>query len=1176
MWIVRLALRRPYTFVVAAMLIFILGVITILQMPTDIFPSIDIPVIAVSFQYSGMTPADMETHIMTVYERILPTTVNDIEHIEGQSLTGICVVKIFFHPNADIQEATAQVTSISQTVLRALPPGIQPPLIIRYNASDVPIIQLGLSSNQLSEQDIFDVANTTIRIGLATVEGAQVPWPYGGKAKQVMVDLDPARLYAWQVSPSDVVNAINAQNLILPAGSAKVGNNELPIMLNASPSLIDELNNLPIKTVNGTPIYIKDVAHVRDGFQVQQSIVHSNGKRGVLMVVLKSGGASTLSVVDGLKQALPGIEAQCPPSLKVTPLFDQSIFVRASVDGVVREAAIAALLTGLMILVFLGSWRSTLIVIVSIPLSILVSIIVLNFLHQTLNIMTLGGMALAVGILVDDATVEIENIHRNLGQGKRLVQAILDGASQIAVPAFVSTLCICIVFVPVIFLTGAAKYLFTPLSMAVVFAMLTSYLLSRTLVPTMVHYLLASEAELYGGKLDPDDPHADPNKARELDPHRKHPYTTAPDALRWAAKPILFGAAGLLLLFVLFSPLLRGQIPALDQFWSTFIHHPLAMMWDNVGTIFDAIIALAVIILVVAVVRYLLQNELIWRFHEGFNVQFEKFRRVYGGLLQLALEHRFATVIGFGVLVAVSCALFPVIGTDFFPTVDAGQIRLHVRNPPGTRIEQTEAIFGNIERVIRQDIPAGEIETLLDNMGIPNSSINLSLSDGSLNSPADGEILISLKPGHHATAMYADRLRADLAKHFPDQIFFFLPADIVTQVLNFGIPAPIDIQVGGPEANQAKNLQIAKQILHQVRGVPGAADVRLAQVPDAPDIQVGVDRTVASDVGVTEQQVANDMLVSLSGTAQLAPNFWINPVSGVQYSVLVQTPQYKMTSVTDLRNTPIVPVAGNSSAMLASNSAPQSDLARTQLLGNIASFVPGRTPSNITHYGVQPTFDIMANANHTDLGSVASAIDPIIAAAKKLLPRGSTIKMLGQVQSMRSSFTNLALGLIFAVVLVYLLMVINFQSWLDPMIILMALPGALSGILWMLFLSGTNISVPALMGAIMSIGVATSNSILMITFANDQRKHGHNSHDAALLAGLTRLRPVLMTALAMIIGMLPMSLGLGEGGEQNAPLGRAVIGGLMMATFATLFFVPVVYSKLRHKPLVTKVEPELR
>jgi multidrug efflux pump subunit AcrB len=1175
MWIVRLALRRPYTFVVAAMLVFILGVITILEMPTDIFPAIDIPVIAVSFQYSGMTPADMESHIMSVYERILPTTVNDIEHTESQALTGTCVIKIFFYPDVNIQEATAQVTSISQTVLRTLPPGIQPPLIIRYNASDVPIIQLGLSSNQLSEQDIFDVANTTIRTNLAAVQGAQVPWPYGGKAKQVMVDLDLARLYAWQISPSDVVSAITAQNLILPAGSAKVGNNEMPIVLNASPSVIDELNNLPIKTVNGTPIYIKDVAHVRDGFQVQQSIVHSQGKRGVLMVVLKSGGASTLSVVDRLKAALPSIQAQCPPSLKVTALFDQSIFVRASVNGVVREAVIAALLTGLMILVFLGSWRSTLIVIVSIPLSILVSIIVLNLLNETLNIMTLGGMALAVGILVDDATVEIENIHRNLGQHKRLVRAILDGASQIAVPAFVSTLCICIVFVPVIFLTGAAKYLFTPLSMAVVFAMLTSYLLSRTLVPTMVHYLLASEAEIYGGQLDPDDPHADPNKARELDPNQPHSLVTLPGALLWAAKPVLLGAAGLLLLFFLFSPLLRGQISALDQFWSGMIHHPLDSLWADAGSIFDGIIALAAIIVVVALLRFILWNELIWRFHEGFNARFEKLRRVYGGLLQLALEHRLGTVVGFAALVVVSCALFPIIGTDFFPTVDAGQIRLHVRNPPGTRIEETEAIFGDIERVIRQDIPAEEIDTLLDNMGIPNSSINLSLSDGSLNSPADGEILISLKPGHHATSLYTDRLTADLRKHFPQQTFFFLPADIVTQVLNFGIPAPIDIQIDGPSPNQAKNLEIATQVLRQVRGVPGAADVRLAQVPDAPDINVGVDRTVASDVGVTEQQVANDMLVSLSGTAQLAPNFWINTVSGVEYSVLVQTPQYKMTSVTDLRNTPIVPVAGNAT-VLASDTAPPNDLASTQLLGNIASFVPGRTPSNITHYQVKPTFDIMANVGHTDLGSVASAIDPIIAAAKKLLPRGSTITLRGQVQSMRSSFTNLALGLIFAVVLVYMLMVINFQSWLDPMIILMALPGALSGILWMLFLTGTNISVPALMGSIMSIGVATSNSILLITFANDQRKHGHDSHDAALLAGLTRLRPVLMTALAMIIGMLPMSLGLGEGGEQNAPLGRAVIGGLLMATFATLFFVPVVYSKLRHKPPQTKVEPELR
>ncbi|HEX4055195.1 MAG TPA: efflux RND transporter permease subunit [Tepidisphaeraceae bacterium] len=1166
MWIVRLALRRPYTFVVAAMLVFILGVLTILRMPTDIFPEINIPVIAVAFNYSGMTPSDMESRIVTPYERILPTIVSGIEHTESQSLNGIAVIKIFFHENADIHEAMAQVTSISQTVLKALPPGTQAPLIIQYSASDVPIIQLAMSSDRMPEEDIFDVANTIVRINLASVQGAQMPWPYGGKAKQVMVDIDPQRLYAWGISPSEVVNAISAQNLILPAGSAKFGVNEMPIMLNASPGVIDELNNLPIKTVNGVPVYIKDVAHVRDGFQVQQSIVHADGKRGVLQVILKAGGASTLDVVKRLRAALPAIEALCPPSLKITPLFDQSIFVRASVSGVEREAAIAAGLTALMILIFLGSWRSTLIVVISIPLSILVSIIVMSWLGQTLNVMTLGGLALAVGILVDDATVEIENIHRNLGQKKRLVQAILDGASQIAVPAFVSTLCICIVFVPVLFISGAAKFLFVPLAMAVVFAMLTSYLLSRTLVPTMVHYLLASEVEIYGGKLDPSDPHADRHKAEELDPHKKHPHVSLASSIFWVATRIGTVVLGLVVLLGIIALLPLKVFPdGVGASLASWHQHPLEQLksaawgWD----IFYLLVALFAIVLL----HYILQNNLIWRFHEKFNAQFEKLRDYYGGLLALALEHRMATIFGFTAMVLVSCCLTFLIGTDFFPAVDAGQIRLHVRNPPGTRIEQSERIFGNVERAIRKDIPASEIDTLMDNMGIPNSSINLSLSDGSLMSPADGEILISLNPDHRPTIDYIDRLNADLPKRFPAQTFYFQPADIVTQVLNFGIAAPIDVQIDGPQQNEPKNLRIAEGILKKVRAIPGAADVRLEQVPDAPDVHVNVDRTLASEVGVTQQQVANDLLVSLSGTAQLSPNFWINPTTGIQYNVLVQTPQYKMNSISDLTNTPIVPPgAGETQALVQ----------QTQLLGNLASVVPGRSPSNITHYQVRPTYDILAGVRHMDLGTVAEGVNKIVADARKLLPRGSSIMIRGQVQSMHDSFEDMSFGLIFAIILVYLLMVINFQSWIDPMIILVALPGALAGILWMLFLTGTTLNVPSLMGAIMSIGVATSNSILLITFANDQRKEGYNAHDAALSAGMTRLRPVIMTALAMIIGMLPMSLGLGEGGEQNAPLGRAVIGGLLLATFATLFFVPVVYSKLREKAPQTQVEEELR
>jgi multidrug efflux pump subunit AcrB len=1147
MWIVRLALRRPYTFVVAAMLVLILGIVVISSMPVDIFPEINIPVVAVSFNYTGMTPSDIESRITTQYERILPTTVNDIEHIESQSLNGICVVKIFFHTGVNEDEAVSQITGISQTILRQLPPGTQPPLIIRYSASDVPIIQLGLSSNQLPEQDIFDLANTIVRTNLASVQGVQMPYPYGGKQKQVMVDIIPDKLYAWGISPTDVVNAINAQNLILPAGTAKIGTNEMPIMLNASPTIVEELNNLPIKTVHGTPVYIRDVAHVRSGFIPQQSIVHSDGKRGVLAVILKAGGASTLDVVNHLKAALPRLQTLLPESMKIAPLFDQSIFVKASVDGVVREAAIAAGLTGIMILIFLGSWRSTLIVVVSIPLSIMVSIIILYFLNQTLNVMTLGGMALAVGILVDDATVEIENIHRNLHQRKRLVQAILDGASQIAVPAFVSTLCICIVFVPVVFISGAAKYLFTPLAMAVVFAMLTSYLLSRTLVPTMVHYLLASEVEIYGGKLDPDDPHADPNVAKALDPHRPHPYLSLISASAWAA--VWIGSAAI----VAGAALLIAA----------------RAFGKEVMTLPDFLTTVVIIFVIAALARFMTGNNLIWRFHEAFNEKFEWMRRWYGGLLKMALDHRPFTVATFGVMVLLSLSLFFLIGTDFFPAVDAGQLRLHVRNPPGTRIEQSERIFGDVEREIRTQIPASEIQTLLDNMGIPNSSINLSLSDGSLISPADGEILISLTEGHRPTQEYIDKLYADLPRKFPNQVFFFQPADIVTQVLNFGIAAPIDIQIDGPKQNVDADFKVAEEVLGKVKAVPGAADVRLAQVPDAPDVHIDVDRTLADEVGVTQQQVANDMLVSLSGTAQISPNYWVNTKTGFVYNVLVETPQYFMDSITRLANSPVVPLGGVGPNI-------NTTVTRSQLLRNLASISPGRSPSNITHYQVRPTFDILAGVNHSDLGSVDKGIEQIVSDIRGKLPRGSNITVRGQVQSMRDSFRGLAGGLIFAVVLVYLLMVINFQSWLDPLIILMALPGALSGILWMLFLTGTTISVPALMGAIMSIGVATSNSILMITFANDQRKEGKNAYDAALAAGITRLRPVLMTALAMIIGMLPMSLGLGEGGEQNAPLGRAVIGGLMMATFATLFFVPVVYSKLREKAPITMIEEELR
>jgi multidrug efflux pump subunit AcrB len=1071
MWIVRLALRRPYTFVVAAMLVVILGVVTILSMPTDIFPNIDIPVIAVAFNYSGMSPLDMEQRIVGNFERGLTVTVSDIEHIESQSLNGVGVVKIFFYPSVKIEAATAQVTAIAQTFVRQMPPGTQPPLIIRYSASNVPILMLGLGSDTMSEQAMFDVANTTIRNGLATVQGAQVPFPYGGKQRQVMVDIDPEKLYAWGISASDVVTAINQQNLILPAGTTKIGTQEYPIFLNGSPTTAVGMNDMPIKTVNGTTIYIKDVATVRDGYQVQTSMVHADGKRGGLMVILKAGNASTLDIVSRVKNAMQLIGSRIPPALKVTPLFDQSLFVRATIKGVVFEAILAAALTGMMILLFLGSWRSTLIVCVSIPLSILVAIIILAALGQTLNIMTLGGMALAVGILVDDATVAIENIHRNMGQNKTLLQAILDGSQQIAVPAFVSTLCICIVFVPVVFISGAAKFLFTPLAMAVVFAMLTSYIISRTLVPTLINYLLPAEMEKY-----------------------------------------------------------------------THGHGGGAKKSSN--------------------------RNFMLRFHDDFDRYFEKFRLFYGGLLNAALENRGAMLVGFGILVLLSCCLYPMIGQDFFPSVDAGQIRLHVRNPPGTRIEESERVFGRVEDVIRTQIPPSEVDTILDNIGIPNSSINLSLSDGSLMSSADGEILVSLKEGHRPTDDYIEKLNGVLKDKFPEQVFFFQPADMVTQVLNFGIAAPIDVQIDGPQGNDDQDYAIAKDLERKIAGIPGAADVRIFQVPFTPDKHLTVDRTFASQVGVTQSQVANDMLVALSGTAQLSPNFWVNPVNGVQYSVLVQTPQYKLDTIEDFNNVPVIPP---SIGVGLSGPARQ-----PQLLGNLGDVQPNASASNITHYNIARTFDVMAGVRGTDLASVADQVKKYMEEVHPKLPRGSNITIRGQALSMSESFRGLAYGLIFAVALVYLLMVVNFQSWLDPMIILMALPGALAGILWMLFATQTTISVPALMGAIMSIGVATANSILVITFANDQRKVGMNAHDAALAAGLTRLRPVLMTAAAMIIGMLPMSLGLGEGGEQNAPLGRAVIGGLILATFATLFFVPVVYSLLRGKAQDTHVPEELR
>ena len=1057
MWIVRLALRRPYTFVVMSVLILVLGVVSILTMSTDIFPTIDIPVVTVIWSYSGTSPDEMEKRFTTVSERSMTTAVNDIEHIESQSISGISVIKIFFQPGAKIEAAVAQVTAVNQTILRILPPGTTPPFILQFSASNVPILQAVLSSDKLSEADLYDLGLNFVRTQLATVQGAQVPSPYGGKARLVLVDLDLGQLYAKGLSPSDVVQALTAQNLILPAGTAKVGMTDYIVRSNGSPELLDELNNLPVKSSNGAVVYMRDVAHVHEGFSIQQNIVRVNGQRATLLTIMKAASASTLDIVKRVKEVLPKILAGLPPELKVTLLFDQSIFVKAALQGVVKEAVIAAGLTALMILLFLGSWRSTVIVAVSIPLSILTSIIILKFFGETLNTMTLGGLGLAVGILVDDATVEIENIHRNLGQGKEIEPAILDGASQIAVPAFVSTLAICIVFVPVVFLSGAAKSLFTPLGMAVVFAMLASYLLSRTLVPTMVKFLLASEVEMY----------------------QDH-------------------EAG------------HAEMPA--------------------------------------------QANWVWRIHFRFNAAFERMRELYHAALIWVLGHAGFTLGCFALFVALTACLLPFIGEDFFPTVDAGTFRLHVRTPPGTRIEQVEQIFSQVEATIRETIPKDELAMVLDDIGIPNGSFNLAFGDGSLTDVQDGEILVSLNEKHHPTEAYRQKLRKVLNEKFPDMTFYFQASDIVNQILNFGLPAPIDIQLSGRQFQE--NYAFMEKIKRDVAGVPGAADVHINQVVYAPELHVDVDRTRSQLVGLTESSVANSMLYALAGSGQASPNYWLNPQNGVNYQVVVQTPQYKIDSVDALKSIPVTSGAATVPGAGGAVTAPQ-------LLNNVAVVSHGSSPSITNHYNVQPVFDIFVNTQGRDLGGVSKDIDKVLDKYRDHLPRGAQLTVRGQVKSMYESFTGLGLGMIFAVLLVYLLMVVNFQSWLDPFIILTALPGAACGILWMLFLSGTTFSVPSLMGAIMCIGVATANSILMVTFANDQRAAGMSAFDAAASAGATRLRPVLMTALAMIIGMLPMSLGLGEGGEQNAPLGRAVIGGLTVATFTTLLIVPLIYSRLR-------------
>ena len=1041
MWIVRLALQRPYTFIVMALVIVLLTPLVLLRTPTDIFPEINIPVISLVWTFTGLQPQEMEQRITGNVERGIATLVNDVEHTESQSLNGIAVIKVYFQANANIQTALAQTAAISQTFLRFLPPGTTPPLVIIYSASTVPVIQLGLTSDTLSEQQLFDFGNNFIRTQLASIPGAATPFPYGGKQRLVSVDTDPTALQSKGLSAVDIVNAVAAQNLILPTGTAKLGSLEYTVEMNGSPKTVNELNDLPVKTQNGATIYMRDVAHVRDGFSPQTNIVLANGQRGVLMSIYKTGNASTLQIVDNLKAMLKYNESSFPEGLKLNQLFDQSLFVRASIEGVLREALIAAVLTAVMILLFLGNWKSTLIIAVSIPLSILVSILLLSALGETINIMTLGGLALAVGILVDDATVEIENINRNLAMGKETVQAILDGAQQIAVPAFVSTLCICIVFIPMFFLSGVAKFLFVPLAEAVTFAMLASYMWSRTIVPTLAMYLLSAEDEYH---------------AEEHEGERQGFFR---------------------------------------------------------------------------------------RYQQAFERIFEKLREHYRNALSYALDNPKLFAASFLVFCGLSTCLTFVLGRDFFPSVDAGQIRLHMRARTGLRIEETARLADQVNQAIGQTIPKKDLLTVLDNIGVPYSGINLSYSNSGTFGTSDAEILVQLKQERgRPTSAYIKELREELPRRFPGVQFFFQPADIVTQILNFGTPAPIDVAITG--ANQQGNFLVAQKLAAQMKHIPGAVDVHVQQAYDAPTLFMNIDRTRVQSVGLQARDVAQNVLVSLSSSFQTAPTFWLDPRNGINYNIAVQTPQYRVDSYQALQNTPVTAPAA----------------ASPQILANLVTTNTTARPAVVSHYKSVPMVNVYASVDGRDLGAVSDEVFKQVKNIEAELPRGSHIVVRGQVQTMRTSFIGLGIGLAGAILLAYLLIVVNFQSWLDPFIIITALPGALAGICWMLLITHTTLSVPSLTGAIMCMGVATANSILMVSFAREQMAEGKNAREAAVEAGFVRIRPVIMTALAMIIGMVPMAIGLGEGGEQNAPLGRAVIGGLLFATFATLFFVPCVFS----------------
>ncbi len=1059
MWIVRMALNRPRTIAVMTILIFILGSLSILRMAKDIFPVIRVPVVAVVWTYPGLAPEEVDRRLLRLSEQQITTTVSNVEHIESQALSGTGVIKVYFQPGTDISEAITQIESTSQSVLRSMPPGITPPEILQYDAADVPVIQLAVSSDTIPISRLSDLATNVVLVQMITVKGTALSPTNGGMDKLINVDLDPNAMMAKGVSAQEVVTAIGNQNLILPAGDAKMGTRDYFVRLNNSPLAVNQFNDIPIKQVNGATVYVRDIAHVRDGSAVQISMVRVNSRPAVLLTVLKNGGASTLDVVEGIKAKLPTIKSLLPPDVKLDLLLDQSIFVRAAINGVVKEAIIAACLTGLMILLFLGSWRSTIIVAVSIPLSILTSIVVLAALGQTLNALTLGGLSLAVGMLVDDATVEVENTARNLASGMPLRPAILLSAQQVALPALTSTLAICIVFVPVAFLSGVAASLFVPLAMAVVFAMIPSYILSRTLVTTMMNGMLGKELDLY---LTPDTPDGDAH----------------------------------------------GGEPSKSK------------------------------------------RSFIWKVHEAFEHVFDKARDVYARILNTVLNHRAVSVVALLLIFGISAVLIPYIGQDFFPTVDSGQMRLHVRVPPGTRLEETGKRFSQIEETIKSVVPASEVQLLLDNIGVAGGTAYVRGNSGTIGT-ADGEIDIGLSEDHRSTWEYMSKLRKVLSKAYPDCTFYFQPADIETQVLDFGTSAPIDIQVWGPFANMGANYDLAMEIQRKVALMPGVVDSYIYQVQETPELMLSVDRVRAAQLGLTQSDVANDLLISLSSSSLLSPSYYLDPTSGFQYVVSAQTPQYKVDSIDKLLATPVINATGSGQG--------------PQLLRNVASITRDTTPAVVSEYQINPVFDVYASVENRDLGGVTRDINKIVADATKKTQRGSKVSLNGQAVTMHDSFVNMGFGLVFAILLIYLLLTVNFESWVDPLVILMAAPGALSGVLWALFTTHTTFNVPSLMGSIMSIGVATANSILLVTFANEQRHEGKSAMEAALEAGTTRFRPVIMTALAMILGMLPMSLGLGEGGEQNAPLGRAVIGGLCVATCTTLFFVPIMYTLLRRK-----------